>query len=49
MPLEDMSCPNHWLDIPVLLVGHLLSAEIWVQLRVQDRHCVSPGEKVTAS
>lgn len=49
MPSEEMSCLNHWLDISVLSVGHLLSAEIWVWLRVPARHCVCPGEKVMAS
>lgn len=40
MSLEMMSSLNHWLDIPGLSVGHLLSAQIWVQLRVPDRHSV---------
>lgn len=48
VPLEEMSCLNHWFDIPVLSVGHLLSAEMWVWLRVPNRHCASPGGKVVA-
>lgn len=49
MSLEEISCLNHWLDIPVLSVGHLLSAEIWIRLRVPDRRCVNPAEKVVTS
>lgn len=49
MLLEEISFLDHCLDIPVLSVGHPLSAEIWARLRVPDRHCISAAEKVMAS